>query len=188
MTPAEIIGRFRGLPSPTPSAGGGVASAVLIPILSHPAEPSILLTRRADTLRSHAGQVAFPGGRIEPGESPEEAALREAAEEVGMDPRLPEVLGRLPDLFTGTGFRVTPIVALVEPGFPLVPAPDEVAEVFEYPLSRLLDPAGPERRSAVFRGAERQFWVWPHEQHYIWGATAAILLSLARVLKPEELR
>lgn len=191
MTPAEILGRFRrrgaqaGAPlgSPPPAVAS-IASAVLIPILAHP-EPSILLTRRADGLRAHAGQVALPGGRVEAGESAEEAALREAAEEVGLDPRLPEILGRLPDHLTGTGFRVTPVVALVEPGFALLPAPGEVAEVFEYPLARLLDPAGPERRQAVFQGVERRFWVWPHERHYIWGATAAILLSLARALAEE---
>ncbi|WP_458094093.1 CoA pyrophosphatase [Roseomonas sp. WA12] len=157
-------------------------SAVLVPILLHGA-PSVLLTLRAATLSAHAGQVAFPGGRIEPGETPEAAALREAAEEVGLDPRLPRIAGRLPSLITGTGFHVVPVVALLDPPVTLTPAPAEVAEVFEYPLARLLDPAGPERRSGVFGGRERHYWAWPHETQTIWGATASMLRSLALALR-----
>ncbi|PZW40022.1 NUDIX domain-containing protein [Humitalea rosea] len=157
-------------------------AAVLVGILLHP-EPTVLLTLRAATLNAHAGQVAFPGGRIEPGETPESAALREAAEEVGLDPRLPVLLGRLPDHLTGTGYRITPVVALLTPPFSLTPAPDEVEEPFEYPLSRLLDPMLPERGQRNFRGRDRVFWVWPHDRHLVWGATATILLNLARVLR-----
>jgi len=157
-------------------------SAVLVPILLH-AEPSVLLTLRAATLSAHAGQVAFPGGRIEPGETPEAAALREAAEEVGLDPRLPRIAGRLPSMETGTGFHVVPVVAFLDPPVTLTPEPAEVAEVFEYPLSRLLDPASPERRSGVFGGRSREYWQWPHETQTIWGATAAMLRSLALALR-----
>jgi 8-oxo-dGTP pyrophosphatase MutT (NUDIX family) len=154
-------------------------AAVLVPLITGP-EPGVLLTLRAATLRSHAGQVAFPGGRIEADDtSPEHAALREAQEEVGLDPARVELAGRLPDYVTGTGFHVTPVLALLPPDLPLVPNPDEVAAIFTLPLSVVLDPAAPERRTRAFRGRERRFWVWPHEQHYIWGATAAILVNLA---------
>lgn len=158
------------------------AAAVLVAMILRP-EPTILLTLRAATLTSHAGQVAFPGGRIDPGETPEAAALREAAEEVGLDPRLPTLIGRLPEHLTGTGYRITPVLALVEPPLVLTPAPAEVEEPFEYPLHHLLDPALPERGQAHFRGRDRQFWVWPHDRHRVWGATATILLNLARVLR-----
>jgi 8-oxo-dGTP pyrophosphatase MutT (NUDIX family) len=158
-------------------------AAVLVPIVLHEAEPAVLLTLRSSHLSSHAGQVAFPGGRIEQGETPEAAALREAAEEVGLDPRLPEVKGRLPHHLTGTGFRVTPILALLTPPLSLVPDPAEVELAFELPFSVLLDPAAPQRRQAELRGRLREFWVWPHETHHIWGATAAMLVNLARLLR-----
>ena len=157
-------------------------AAVLVPIVLHP-QPSILLTLRAAKMSAHAGQVSFPGGRIEAGETPEAAAVREAAEEVGLDPRLPELLGRLPDHHTGTGFHITPVVALVPPPLNLVADPREVEEPFELPLSVILDPHAPERRTAEWKGRTRTFWVWPHERHYIWGATAAILVNLAKVLR-----
>lgn len=157
-------------------------AAVLVPIVMH-AQPTVLLTLRAARLSSHAGQVSFPGGRIEAGETPEAAAVREAAEEVGLDPRLPELLGRLPEHRTGTGFHITPVVGLVPPPLNLVPDPAEVEEPFELPLAVVLDPAAPERRTAEWKGRSRTFWVWPHERHYIWGATAAILVNLARVLR-----
>jgi 8-oxo-dGTP pyrophosphatase MutT (NUDIX family) len=159
-----------------------IPAAVLVPIVLH-RQPSILLTLRAAKLSSHAGQVSFPGGRIEAGETPEAAAVREAAEEVGLDPRLPELLGRLPDHATGTGFRITPVVALVPAPLNLTPDPGEVEEPFELPLAVILDPRAPERRSAEWKGVRREFWVWPHERHYIWGATAAILVNLAKVLR-----
>ncbi len=159
-----------------------IGAAVLVPIVLHP-EPAVLLTLRAAKMSSHAGQVSFPGGRIEAGETPEAAAVREAAEEVGLDPRMPELLGRLPQHVTGTGFRITPVVGLVVPPINLTPEPGEVEEAFELPLSVVLDPVAPERRQAEFRGRVREFWVWPHERHYIWGATAAILVNLARVLR-----
>jgi 8-oxo-dGTP pyrophosphatase MutT (NUDIX family) len=158
-------------------------AAVLVPIILHPGAPSVLLTLRSGRLSSHAGQVSFPGGRIEAGETAEAAALREAAEEVGLDPRLPELLGRLPDHLTGTGYRMTPVVALLRPPLNLVPDPAEVEEPFELALSVVLDPAAPARRRAERHGVMREFWVWPHDRHYIWGATAAVLVNLARLLR-----
>lgn len=166
------------------TGGRIVQAAVLVPIVLHP-EPTILLTLRSARLNSHAGQVSFPGGRMEAGETPEQAALREAQEEVGLDPALPQLLGRLPTLLTGTGYSVTPIVALLRPPFDLRHDPSEVEEPFEYPLARLLDPAAPERRAQEFRGRTREFWVWPHERHYIWGATASMLVTLAAVLRDQ---
>lgn len=194
MTPEAIIARLRdpmamARAAPTLSDDAVAVAperireaAVLVPIVLH-AAPTVLLTLRAGHLSSHAGQVSFPGGRIEAGETPEAAALREAAEEVGLDPRLPELVGRLPDHLTGTGFRVTPVVGLLPPPFTLTPDPGEVEEPFELPLSVVLDPAAPERRTAEYKGRLRTFWVWPHERHYIWGATAAMLVNLARVLR-----
>ena len=186
---AEPEGLPRDRPSPEDDlervalTGGRVTpAAVLVPIVAHP-EPTILLTLRSARLKSHAGQVSFPGGRIEEGETPEQAALREAEEEVGLDPALPVLLGRLPPLLTGTGYRVTPVVAVIAPPFAIRHDPNEVEEPFEYPLARLLDPAAPERRRQEFRGRMREFWVWPHERHYIWGATASILMTLAAVLR-----
>lgn len=163
-----------------------IAAAVLVPILHGP-NPGILLTKRTSHLSAHAGQVAFPGGRIDPGDaSAEAAALREAEEEIGLQRQRAEVLGRLPDYATGTGFRITPILALLQEPLDLVPNPAEVDAIFTLPLSVLLDPAAPERRQAEFRGRMREFWVWPHTTHYIWGATAAILVHLAQRLRARE--
>jgi 8-oxo-dGTP pyrophosphatase MutT (NUDIX family) len=158
-------------------------AAVLVPIITAQA-PGILLTKRTETLRRHAGQVSFPGGRIDPTDSsPEHAALREAAEEIGLDPAHVELLGRLNPYITGTGFRVTPVLGLLAERPNLLNAPAEVADIFELPLTTLLDPNAPERRSAEYRGRLRHYWVWPHPTHYIWGATAAILVHLARRLR-----
>ena len=160
-----------------------VPAAVLVGIVQGPA-PGVLLTKRTAHLARHAGQVAFPGGRIDPGDaSPEAAALREAQEEIGLDPAQAELVGRLPDYVTGTGFRVSPVLALLPPGLNYDPAPDEVEAVFTLPLAVLLDPAAPQRRRAEFLGRTREFWVWPHPEHYIWGATAAILVHLAHRLR-----
>lgn len=158
-------------------------AAVLVPIIHGP-EPGVLLTLRTAHLRAHAGQVAFPGGRIEPEDvSPEAAALREAQEEVGLRPTDVELAGRLPNYVTGTGYHITPIMALLPAGLDLTPSPDEVEALFILPLATLLDPAAPEQRTRMFRGRERRFWVWPHETHYIWGATAGILVHLAARLR-----
>lgn len=163
-------------------------AAVLVPIV-HGDEPGALLTRRAATLAAHAGQVAFPGGRIDPGDaSPEAAALREAEEEIGLAPSQVELAGRLPAYFTGTGFCITPVIGLLPAGLVLSANPAEVETIFTLPLATLLDPAAPERRSRDYRGRQRHFWVWPHDDHYIWGATAAILRHLADRLRAQQPR
>ena len=187
VSPAEAIG----LPATSDDAMDLVTrplspAAVLVPVL-HGTNPGVLLTRRTAHLPAHAGQVAFPGGRIEPNDaSPEAAALREAEEEIGLPPDQVEVVGRLPDYVTGTGYRITPVLALLPEGLQLTPSPDEVAAIFTLPLDVLLDPRAPQRQRAEFRGRTREFWVWPHPDQYIWGATAAILVHLAHRLRWQE--
>lgn len=155
------------------------AAAVLVPVIARPGGATVLLTRRADTLASHTGQIAFPGGRLDPGETAIEAALREAREEVDLDPAAVEVLGIGEGYETVTGFMVTPVVGwLSEP--PITrPAPDEVAEAFEVPWDFLMDPLN-HRRDFYDpeSGPRRWFWAMPYEERYIWGATAAIVRSL----------
>lgn len=165
-------------------AAEGLAAAVLVPIILEPT-PRILLTRRADHLRQHGGQVSFPGGRIDASDaSAEAAALREAWEEIALPPAAVDIVGRLSPMHTGTGFLVTPVVGIVAPGVPLHPAADEVADILTLPLSVLLDPAQPKRQRMKLKSGDwRDIWVWPHDDHYIWGATAAILLDLAQRLR-----
>ena len=156
-------------------------AAVLVPIIA--AIPlSVLLTQRTEHLPSHAGQIAFPGGKTEPGETPIETALREAHEEIGLDPAFVEPLGYLEPYRTGTGFIVTPVVALINSGYTVVPNDDEVASVFEVPLAFLLDSANHRIDSRFWRGAERRFHAMHYEQRYIWGATAGIVRTLHRRL------
>jgi 8-oxo-dGTP pyrophosphatase MutT (NUDIX family) len=160
-------------------------AAVLVPIVLHPA-PSILLTLRATHLSRHPGQVSFPGGRIDPEDaSPEAAALRETEEEIGLSAAAVEVIGRLPTHVTGTGYRVTPVLGLLKPPVAPKPNPREVAEVFELPFAALIGPPGPYEEEAVFRGRLRRYWVVPHERHRIWGATAAMLVALGRLIREE---
>jgi 8-oxo-dGTP pyrophosphatase MutT (NUDIX family) len=150
-------------------------------------QPSILLTKRTSHLANHAGQVSFPGGRIDPEDTgPEGAALREAHEEIGLDSTRVEVLGRLTDHITGTGYRITPILATIPPALTYTLSAHEVDSIFELPMSVVLDPDAPKRQRVQVRGAWREFWVWPHHEHYIWGATAAILVQLARRLRKGE--
>ncbi|HUW81115.1 MAG TPA: CoA pyrophosphatase [Acidocella sp.] len=158
-------------------------SAVLVPL-----EPGrgVWLTRRSADMPSHAGQVSFPGGKIENYDiSTEAAALREAAEEIGLDSATTEILGRMDDFITGTGFHIAPVVALVPRDVVFIAAPDEVQEVFCLPFETLLDSSLPRRRRAFWRGREQEFLVWPHESHVVWGATAQILLDLALRLRGE---
>ena len=156
-------------------------SAVLVPLEP---ERGVWLTRRGALMPSHAGQVAFPGGKIEAFDaSVEAAALREAQEEIGLAPERVEILGRMDDFITGTGFHISPVVAMVPKDVRFVPAPGEVQDVFCLSFDALLDRAAPRLRRASWHGKAREFWVWPHEAHVIWGATAMILLNLARRLR-----
>ncbi len=160
-----------------------VPAAVLVPVVLSET-PGILLTKRTASLSSHAGQVSFPGGRIDPGDAgPEAAALREAQEEIGLDPARVEVLGRMADQVTGTGYRITPILAVVPPGQRYEICVAEVEEIFELPMSVVMDPDAPRLQRQHVRGVWREYWVWPHSRHYIWGATAAILVRLAERLR-----
>ena len=175
----DAIGLFDGTPVP---------AAVLVPFVLGPA-PGVLLTKRTAHLNRHAGQVSFPGGRIDPSDaSPEAAALREAQEEIGLDPARVDLVGCLGAYVTGTGYSIIPVLGLLPvgvglDGLGLVASPDEVEAVFELPLAVLLDPEAPRRRRTEYRGRMREFWVWPHPEHYIWGATAAILVHLATLLR-----
>lgn len=160
------------------------AAAVLVPLVAHTQTTTVLLTRRTDHLSKHPGQVSFPGGHIEADDgSPEETALRETEEETGLDRRHIDIVGRLDDYETRTGFRVTPVVAVVTPPFDLVPDPHEVADVFEVPLSFLLDPSNHHRHTREFEGRDREFFAMPYNDHFIWGATAGMLINLYEALK-----
>ncbi|WP_428700542.1 CoA pyrophosphatase [Stappia sp.] len=151
-------------------------AAVLIPVIERPAGATIILTRRTDHLTSHAGQISLPGGKIDPDDDGAVgAALREAEEEIGLDPRFVETLGVLPTYLTGSGYRVAPVVALVGQEAQLVPNPDEVADVFEVPLAFLMNDANHLRQSRVFAGKPRYFYAMPYGERYIWGVTAGIL-------------
>jgi 8-oxo-dGTP pyrophosphatase MutT (NUDIX family) len=159
------------------------AAAVLIPVIAH-GELTVLFTRRTTHLKSHAGQVSFPGGRAEPGDSSAEfTALREASEEIGLAAARVEILARLPDYRTRTGFRVTPVIGLVAPPLELAPDPSEVAEVFEVPLAFLLDPRNRQRRTREFQGQQVGYYVFEYQERVIWGATAGMLVNLHKMLE-----
>jgi 8-oxo-dGTP pyrophosphatase MutT (NUDIX family) len=153
-------------------------AAVLVPVIDRD-EPTVLLTIRTQDLASHAGQVAFPGGKIEPkDESPVAAAMREATEEVGLAPAVVEPLGYLDLYLTFSGFRILPTVARVRPDFMLKLNPGEVTEAFEVPLSFLMTPANHQRRSREWKGIEREYYAIPFGDRYIWGITAGIVRNL----------
>jgi 8-oxo-dGTP pyrophosphatase MutT (NUDIX family) len=159
------------------------AAAVLVPLVAHADTLTVLLTRRTAHLRDHAGQIAFPGGRLEDCDADAQAcALRESAEEVGLDPQRVTPLGQLDVYVTRTGFEVTPVVGLVPGPVAVRPDPFEVAEVFEVPLGYFLDPASRQVHSRDWRGRTRHFYVYPYGDYYIWGATAGMLNNLAEVL------
>lgn len=153
-------------------------AAVLIPVVAH-AEPTVLLTQRAAHLNDHAGQISFPGGKIDPTDaSPLDAALREAEEEIGLDRSFVDPIGYLDLYATGFGFRILPTVARVKPGFDLRINDNEVENAFEVPLAFLMDPANHQLHSKEFRGVARSYYAMPFAEHYIWGATAGILRVL----------
>jgi 8-oxo-dGTP pyrophosphatase MutT (NUDIX family) len=161
-----------------------IAAAVLVPIVEHPGEPTVLLTQRATQLRHHAGQVSFPGGRIEPHDaSPAAAALREAREEIGLEADCVSVVGFLPDHVVISGFRVTPVVAMVRPGFKLLLDAQEVEDTFEVPLAFLFDPRNHRPRLHRFRTADTEARMFdiPYGERNIWGATAGMLVTLYRL-------
>lgn len=158
-------------------------AAVLLPIVAR-REPSVLFTRRTPHLSRHAGQVSFPGGRVHEDDlSLVETALRETREETGIDPRFVSVAGFLDPYETGTGFAIAPIVGMLQEGFTLLPDPNEVSEIFEVPLEFLLNPQNRERKSREWQGRTREFWAYQYGPHYIWGATAAILVNFTERLR-----
>ncbi|HEY6452158.1 MAG TPA: CoA pyrophosphatase [Steroidobacteraceae bacterium] len=160
------------------------AAAVLVPIVAHPESPGLLLTVRAPTLRSHAGQISFPGGQVETGDRDlAAAALRETAEEIGISAAAIEPLGFLSDQIVRSGYRITPLVALLQPGFVLRPDSSEVAEVFELPLAFALAADNYRSRPGRQRGLEFEIWELPFGDRNIWGATAGILANLRDVLQ-----
>jgi 8-oxo-dGTP pyrophosphatase MutT (NUDIX family) len=198
LTPDGLRARFEQRLAWTPEQPGDArwkefgdprVAAVLVPLVVRNGGLTVLLTQRADHLNDHAGQVSFPGGRHEPSDANATAtALREAQEEVGLDPARVEVLGCLPDYLTGTGFRVTPVVGLVHPPFTLEADSLEVAEVFEVPLGFLMDPSHHEVRVFRWDGGERRFFAMPYPRgdmaghYFIWGATAGMLRNFYRFL------
>lgn len=163
---------------------GTTAAAVLIPVIAQAQGLTVLFTQRTQHLKSHSGQVSFPGGRAEPGDaSAEFTALREAQEEIGLALERVEILGRLPEYHTRTGFRVTPVIGLIQPPLELTPDPREVESVFEVPLSFLLDPANRQRRTRELQGRSVGFYVFEYQGHMIWGATAGMLVNLHKMLE-----
>lgn len=158
-------------------------AAVLVPILTGGEKLSVLLTERTAHLAQHAGQIAFPGGKIEStDQGPLAAALREAHEEIGLESRYVAPLGYIEPYRTGTGFLVTPVIAAIKPGFTLAPDAAEVADVFEVPFDFLMDTANHRIDTLFWRGADRRFYAMPYGNRYIWGATAGIIRTLHRRL------
>jgi 8-oxo-dGTP pyrophosphatase MutT (NUDIX family) len=154
-------------------------AAVLVGLVERPHGLSLLLTQRTETMPTHPGQIAFPGGRIQPEDADvAAAALREAREEVGLDPSHARVLGGFEAYETVTGYAVSPVVALVDPAFRARPDPREVASVFETPFAWLMDPANHERHERVWQGGSRSYYAMTHEGRYIWGATAGMIRAL----------
>lgn len=167
-------------PEARPAMPARRPAAVLCPIVERDGDLHVILTRRADHLKRHAGQIAFPGGKVDASDrSPMAAALREAEEEIGLTSALVEMVGAIDDYVTGTGFSVTPFVGFVSPAFRPLIDENEVAEVFETPLAFLMNPANHMRDAYVRNGARREYWAMPHGDRYIWGATAGMLKNLS---------
>jgi 8-oxo-dGTP pyrophosphatase MutT (NUDIX family) len=207
MTVEEIVRRVRdrsarlasGLPVPAPPIGSdfslsGVVpvpqtwkpAAVLVPLVNRAEGVTVLLTQRTADMPSHAGQIAFPGGRRQAGEGAVAAALRETEEEVGIGDRFIEVVGAVDLYRTGTGFEITPIVGIVTPGFTVRADPREVADVFEVPLEHFLDEVNHKLDSRQYQGRERRYYAMPYGERYIWGATAGMLKNLHFILTAKE--
>ena len=163
-------------------AEANVPAAVMVAVTDRP-EPGVILTVRREHMRTHAGQVAFPGGRIDPGEDAIAAALREAWEEIGLDQSTAEVVAEVDPYRTITGFLVTPVLAVVPPDQQLSPHEHEVADWFEAPLHFVLDPANQQLKSALFQGRERHYYEIVWNDRKIWGATAAMIVNLSRRLQ-----
>jgi 8-oxo-dGTP pyrophosphatase MutT (NUDIX family) len=181
----DLIGRPRGdhelqpEPMSAPDEAAAVPAAVLIPVVQRAEGPTVILTQRAAALRSHSSQVAFPGGRVDAVDgSPVVTALRETEEEIGLSRQHVRTLGFLDAYLTGTGYRIVPVVALVEPDFSLTLNPLEVDAAFEAPLSFLLDPANHRREGREWKGMYRTYYAMPFGERYIWGATAGMIRNL----------
>jgi len=161
-------------------------ASVLVPLIDRPEGLAVLLTERAMHLTDHPGQISFPGGRQDPGDVDAVAtALRETEEEIGLPRRLVQVIGRLDTYVTGTFYTITPIVGLIRPPFPVQADPVEVADVFEVPLAFIADPANQQCHSRDLLGRTRHYYVIPYQQRNIWGATAGMLVNLAKLLAPD---
>ena len=159
------------------------SAAVLVPIVDHPDGLTVLLTQRTNHLRDHAGQVSFPGGRIEPDDADHEAAaLRETHEEIGLAAHQIDLVGRLDRYVTRTGYEVVPVVGFVNPPLDVKPDPFEVADIFEVPLQFLANPDNHQRHSRYYNGARREFYAMPYNGYYIWGATAGMIVNLSEAL------
>lgn len=154
-------------------------AAVLVPVVDRPGGATMLLTKRTETLKSHPGQIAFPGGRVDPGDvSIAAAALREADEEVGLKADHVEIVGQLADYYSGSGFKITPVLSVVRPGFTLTINPDEVDDAFEVPLGFLMDAANHQTDSRIWNNIERFFYTMPYDGRHIWGVTAGIIRAV----------
>lgn len=166
-------------PNPRPAA-------VLIALTDRP-QPGVILTQRPESMEKHPGQVAFPGGKLEPGEDAVQAALRETHEELAIDPVQVEIIGTSDIYHTGTGFSVTPVLGVIPPDLPIRPDPREVASHFEVPLTHLFNPGNYAEHKAIWQGAERTYYRMEYDGYIIWGVTAAIILNLARRMTLTEL-
>lgn len=190
LTAFESLARQRLLPQAgahraahSSAAAVSKPAAVLIPVVAREVGLTVLLTQRSKELPSHAGQIAFPGGKIDQKDtSPLAAALRETREETGIAEEFVQPVGYLKTYETGTGFSVVPVVGVLRPGFDLVPEPGEVSEIFEVPLGFLMDPSNHQRKQAMWQGRMREYHAMPYEGRYIWGATAAMLVDLSQRL------
>jgi len=194
MTGDDVLGRLRFMPDPVMEAPPSDweegpplrRAAVLVPLVLHPEGLTIVFCQRSKMLKRHAGEVSFPGGRIEEGEDEVTAALRETQEEIGLDPAAITILGRLDTHRAGSGYSIAPVVGVMTP--PVIFTPDriEIDEAFEVPLGFLLAPGNHRRETMFWRGADRSYDVWEFGDRYIWGATATVLLNLLQVLREER--